>query len=727
MIARLALACLIAVAASAATVADGPAEPRRAAANTRQRLVVTTFDEQGVPAGLGDVVADLLIRSIDSPSHELVERRQVRRVLEEQAFAASDLTQPGEAVRYGRLADTRYVLVGTVYRVDGLYMVSARMVDSATGIVHESSRAVVQFRTVDEMADRVNELATLMRLRVPRESAPWPGGSETAQTTPADRSEQPRTREATTTPTVRDYLEQIGAGSQSHVAMSVPTGMRTVEAGTELRFTVRSDATGYVTLMVVDADGRVGILVPNARLPELRIIAQQPISIPEDVPFTLRAQPPFGTTRIKVIVTPDPLPIPDRLKADEVIQYVSRGDRMTSSDAGEPSSSWTSAEVEFLVVPRQSAVPQAHPAPASPASAPRIPATAPAPVGAGESPSTGSGAVGMEHDRDLASCVDEAMKAVTDSSVIPTDVQYACLRWPLRSPFVPAYDLRWSPSDAQSGRTPCVAVIDADFDPDDPLLQKSFSSISVTERERLRAEIRRNGQPSFRHGNRVASLIAGEAPWLPAVIPGARVVPIRITTIDEAPSYRADRGGVRELLDALRASMSTGCRVVNLSLSVPLAGSELASFSSDPVWDELERKEVVVVCAAGNGREDLDATPRYPACLERPNILCVGAVGPDGRIATWGDQGSAYGRRSVDVFAPGSHIAVSDGGGRGGIASGTSYACAFASAAVARLIADEPEIRASDAINRIIAGAVAVPELDGLSKAGLLRWPTSQR
>jgi hypothetical protein len=64
------------------------------------------------------VVSDTLIRAIDAPGCHLLERRQLKRVLEEQAFATSDLTQPGEAVRYGRLVNTRFVIVGTVYRVD---------------------------------------------------------------------------------------------------------------------------------------------------------------------------------------------------------------------------------------------------------------------------------------------------------------------------------------------------------------------------------------------------------------------------------------------------------------------------------------------------------------------------------------------------------------------------------------------------------------------------------
>lgn len=80
--------------------------PTPAEAPARFRLVVASLDEQGVPAGMGDVVADMIIRAIDAPHIEMLERRQVKRVLDEQSFATSDLTEPGEAVRYGRLVDS---------------------------------------------------------------------------------------------------------------------------------------------------------------------------------------------------------------------------------------------------------------------------------------------------------------------------------------------------------------------------------------------------------------------------------------------------------------------------------------------------------------------------------------------------------------------------------------------------------------------------------------------
>jgi hypothetical protein len=271
----------------------------------RERLVVATFEEHGVPAGMGDVVSDMVIRAIDAPGYELLERRQVRRVLEEQAFATSDLTQPGEAVRYGRLADTRFVLVGTVYRLDGVYLVSARMVDSETGIVRESARAVVQFRTVDEMAAKVGELARLLGLRVgppfAQEPTPAPASPDVARPAAV-----PATAPAADRPdasTVRDLLERVGDAVTSPLPVSVATPGRTIMSGNPVPLRIRSDRDGFLSLFVVDADGSVRMLLPNARTERFRVRAGQSVSIPGDLPFTLRAAPPAGVTRIRAVVT----------------------------------------------------------------------------------------------------------------------------------------------------------------------------------------------------------------------------------------------------------------------------------------------------------------------------------------------------------------------------------------------------------------------------------------
>ena len=678
----------------------------------KSRLVVATFDEQGVPEGMGDVVSDMLIRAIDVPEYELLERRQVRRVLEEQAFATSDLTQPGDAVRYGRLVDTRFVLIGTIYRLDGVYIVSARMVDSATGVVKESARAVIQFRTVDEMAASVADLARSLGLRVGAPLSPsvvhavpiFPpiqAPVVTPKPTPSPTVLQQ--------PTVRDYLEQVGVSRQSEVRVDLENSGRIVRVGEEIQFKVQSTFDGFLSLFVVDAVGNVGLLIPNGKLPQQAIRAGVPIVIPRDVSFTLKAKPPLGATRVKAIVTPDPISVIGSSDAENLLRRVELGEIVGApvDSAGNATRvEWSSAELEFLIVPvdysPSAAIPDVSPSKST------------------DSAVTQSVSVAEE-------VIQSALHAVLDVSRSPSANEIANLRWPLESPFQPRFDIGWTRTAVSKKPDIRIAVIDADFDPDDPILTNAFREMSPATRGELRDEIRRNGPVLYRHGNRVSSLIAGEAPWLPSVLPGAVIVPIRITTAMGAPEYRADHGGAAELLVALRAALDSECKVINLSLSIMLEGEELRRFSSDPIWDELDKAGVVIVCAAGNMRQNLDERPLYPSCLDRPNILCVGAVGVDGKLASWMGEGSAYGLHSVDLVAPGSWLASSDGGGQVGLGSGTSYACALASGAVAQLFINNPSLQPKQAIDCLLADAKPLPGLVGWTRAGLLQWPPPKR
>ena len=693
--------------------ADGPQEQIKPfiIPNDKSRLVVATFDEQGVPIGMGDIVADMVIRAINAPHVELLERRQVKRVLEEQAFDTSDLTQPGNAVRYGRLVDTRFVMVGTVYRLDGVYIVSARIVDSASGIVHENARAVVQFRTVDEMSSRIAELARSLGLRQETEPSPSPVPSVVTPPNPSG----PLVASPVTTPlplatgTVREFLERVGDSAPAKVQMSLENSGHIAVVGSELRVRIQSERPGFLSLFVVDATGRVSLLLPNLRAPRLELKANESILIPQDAGFRLRILPPLGATRLKAIVTQQPLPAPTVSDAKNLLRRVELGEIVGApvDSAGNATRvEWSSAELEFLIVPVD------------------------------YSPSAAIPDVSSSKSTDFAvtqsvsvteEVIQSALHAVLDVSRSPSANEIANLRWPLESPFQPRVDIGWTSTAVSKKPDIRIAVIDADFDPDDRILTNAFREMSPATRGELRDEIRRNGPVLYRHGNRVSSLIAGEAPWLPSVLPGAVIVPIRITTAMGAPEYRADHGGAAELLIALRAALDSECKVINLSLSVMLEGEKLRRFSIDPIWDELDKAGVVIVCAAGNMRQNLDERPLYPSCLDRPNILCVGAVGVDGKLASWMGEGSAYGLHSVDLVAPGSWLASSDGGGQVGLGSGTSYACALASGAVAQLFINNPSLQPKQAIDCLLADAKPLPGLVGWTRAGLLQWPAPKR
>ena len=645
-----------------------------------RRIAVTPFGvSDGVPEILGAVVADVLVSAIDAEDVELVERQRIGRVLDEQAFAASGLTQPGDAVRIGRIADIRWILIGDLYRVDGVYVVSGRLVDAETGTIHEEARGSVQFRTVDQMPARMGDLAAALGLR--RSSVD--GGATRGSTgvEPGDSS-------------ALGELAGIVSGEDPFgLRLAVQPGGDVVRVGTALNAEIEVDAAGFLTLLAVDAGGRISRLVPNDRLPELQVMENRRVRIPSDLGFRLVVRPPLGPTRFKAIVTERPLSL-----GDDTIDSAALAARLAGRD-------WSSAETEFLVVSSDGTLPE------------RL---------------DREEADGVEGEGPVDSPETEST-ADDQASIRESDIRDAYQRWLLgdRNAQVLDHLAWWETACSRTGdgkrgpdlidvsRTPLVAVIDADFDPDDDWLELAFSDLDPDERESLRNEIRRHGRVGFRHGNRVAALLAGDQDRLASACPGCRVLPIPVTSVARGSVSRIRIGGADEILEALREAAGAEARIINLSLCIRLDGDDLARFRSDPIWDRLEADEIVVVCAAGNDGKNRDLDPVFPAGLDRSNIVVVTATGPDGGLL----DTAAHGRVAVDIAAPGGPLFTSDGGGVGVLASGTSYATALVSGAVASVLATEPGISASSAIERILRAAEMRPELADKVRHGTLRWP----
>ena len=65
----------------------------------------------------------------------------------------------------------------------------------------------------------------------------------------------------------------------------------------------------------------------------------------------------------------------------------------------------------------------------------------------------------------------------------------------------------------------------------------------------------------------------------------------------------------------------------------------------------LWRKVICFVCAAGNDGADVEKLPTYPAAYDLDNIISVGAVNSQGKLASFSNYGNG-----VDVAAPGEDI-----------------------------------------------------------------------
>ncbi|QJB31024.1 S8 family peptidase [Chitinophaga oryzae] len=148
---------------------------------------------------------------------------------------------------------------------------------------------------------------------------------------------------------------------------------------------------------------------------------------------------------------------------------------------------------------------------------------------------------------------------------------------------------------------------------------------------------------------------------------------------------------------AIRYAVDNGAQIINMSFGKP--------YSPHKEWvDEAvkyaQKKGVLLVHAAGNDGANNDSVPNYPnpdfadGSPRADNYITVGAsshgMAPD-KVASF----SNYGKKNVDLFAPGVQIySTIPGGNKYGSASGTSMAAPVVTGVAALVLSYYPELSA---------------------------------
>ncbi len=175
------------------------------------------------------------------------------------------------------------------------------------------------------------------------------------------------------------------------------------------------------------------------------------------------------------------------------------------------------------------------------------------------------------------------------------------------------------------------------------------------------------------HGTAVAELLAtgGDPTGEPAPV---EVVPIRV----------GDERGTLSI-DGVAAGIRWAAR-----RGTPIVALPLVFGGASPAVAEAIREapETLFVVPAGNDGLDVDdrSVAVHPCVDPAPNIVCVTAGHPDGRL---GDA-SNRGRISVDLVAPGVDLVTVDPAGRMIRVSGSSYAVPVAARAATTLLSERP-------------------------------------
>src|SRR6185503_853193 len=168
------------------------------------------------------------------------------------------------------------------------------------------------------------------------------------------------------------------------------------------------------------------------------------------------------------------------------------------------------------------------------------------------------------------------------------------------------------------------------------------------------------------HGTAVAGIIAAEgnnALGVTGVMWRAGLMSLRV--LDNTGT-----GDVGSAVEAIDYAVAHGAQVINLSW-----GTTGESIALKAAIERAINSNVVVVCSAGNGGQDLEESPYYPASFGLKDLIVVGASDNHDQPASW----SNWGARKVTVAAPGTNILTTQRGGGYWTVTGTSAAAPIVS------------------------------------------------
>lgn len=202
------------------------------------------------------------------------------------------------------------------------------------------------------------------------------------------------------------------------------------------------------------------------------------------------------------------------------------------------------------------------------------------------------------------------------------------------------------------------------------------------------------------HGTHVSGTIAaeqvGEFPAI-GVAPDARIMGIK--AVANGDEYDKD------VALAIRYAVDNGARVINISFGKPF--SEHAEWVSDAL-DYAARRGVLICHSAGNDGYCYDEQLNYPLPFTRKgmreNMLTVGNSTWEGIPA----QNTNWGRKYVDLFAPGKLIYSTYSGNQYKSLSGTSMATPVVSGVAALILTYFPELTAKE-LKQILVESAVIP------------------
>ncbi|MEK6742345.1 MAG: FlgO family outer membrane protein [Nitrospirota bacterium] len=137
----------------------------------KTKIAVLDFQMQGEQTSakdMGKIVAEWLITGlVETGRFDVIERRLLEKLLEEQKLGVTGAIDPNSAAQLGKILGVRIIVSGTVTSLEGYTEINARLinVDSASIIAAEKVRA----GSAEKLRDLVNKITDKIVLAFPME------------------------------------------------------------------------------------------------------------------------------------------------------------------------------------------------------------------------------------------------------------------------------------------------------------------------------------------------------------------------------------------------------------------------------------------------------------------------------------------------------------------------------------------------------------------------------
>ena len=207
------------------------------------------------------------------------------------------------------------------------------------------------------------------------------------------------------------------------------------------------------------------------------------------------------------------------------------------------------------------------------------------------------------------------------------------------------------------------------------------------------------------HSTLVSGIIAAERTndiGIKGVAPHTKIMPLVIcSNVDEHDN---------DIAAAIHYAVNNGAKVINMSF-----GKEFSLYKNRVInaYKYAEKNDVLLVHAAGNNSFNVDDNPYYPSDVdyENPdevvdNFITVGSISQ--KIdSSFVSEFSNYGKKNVDLFAPGDKIYTTTAGNSYAYDSGTSLAAPMVSGTAAMIWSYYPKLTAKEVKQIILESGTA--------------------